>query len=35
VEHIQFDDMDEVEAITLPWSTVMQLCNKFGLFLKA
>ena len=35
VEHIQCDDMDVVEAITLRWSEVLPLCRKFGLFSKA
>jgi hypothetical protein len=34
-EHTQYDDMDVVVAMTLPWSTVMSLCAKFGLFSKA
>jgi hypothetical protein len=34
-EPTQYDDMDVVVAMTLPWSTVMSLCAKFGLFSKA
>jgi hypothetical protein len=35
VEHIQCDDMDVVEAITLPWSVVTVMAAKAGLFAKA